>query len=242
MRHFILTIALIVVSAAPSICAEYAIFKVHGEVALKRKGESEWHGVEKRNPLAPQDILRIDDNSSVMIIDIESGQIFRSTFSGEKSVYDIVSSAKVASASMTALACQELYGEIKTNSMQDNDLRVGAVFRGDNDMSDLDSLAKHLFKDKNVELHIVDDEDGVVHLSLKNLANKPLYVNVVRISPIGARHICFEFKPGSDCEGLLLPEGASIDLPQYQFDSNGSTFHPFTTTFKYDTRALQRRL
>lgn len=240
MRHFFFTVALFLM-CVPAFSANYSIFKIQGNVSVKKAGDSTWREAARRDDLSLQDMLRLGENSSVIIINAESGQLFKSQSSGEHKVYDIVSSAKLASASMTVLACMELGEEIKTLSAKDNDLRVGAVYRGNGDMSYLDSLAVNLFNDNRVAITVIEEE-GMAHFALENRASEPLFVNVVKVSSSGSRHVCFEFKPGSECDGLLLPPGKLVELPQYLFAMDGSTFHAFATKFKFDTRALQRRL
>lgn len=242
MRHYFFTIVLFLMCLSTAFSADYAIFKIQGDVFVKKAGDATWRSAARRDALNSHDMIRLGEKSSVMIINTESGQLFKSYSSGEQRVYDIVSSAKLASASMTVLACQELGEEIKNRSTKDNDLRVGAVYRGNNDMSFLDSLAVNLFADNRVGLSVIEEDGGMAHFALKNLSSEPLFVNVVRVSSSGSRHVCFEFKPGSVCEGLLLPPGVSMELPQYVFALDGSTFQAFATTFKFDTRALQRRL
>ena len=241
MKRILLLAALLLPGILPVFSAPYALFRFQGDVTVKHSGEGTWNKAARRDTLVPQDVLKIGENAYVMIINIESGQIYKSSGRGEKRVYDIVSSAKAASASVTALSCRELFEELKTDTSKSNDLRVGAVFRGESDMRRLDSLARDCRPDGRVSLTVLEDA-GMVHFCLKNLSETPLFVNVVRISSEGKRQVCLEFKPDSECDGLLLPPGVSLELPQYQFVSDGSSFFPFATSFKYDTRALQRRL
>lgn len=240
MKRCLLTLLLLVCPLlAPA--TEYSIFKLQGMVSVKKAGDTLWRVAARRDALAARDLLRLEENASVVILDTASGQLYKSAGSGEMLVYQVIQSAKASSAKTSALACQELVGEMKTNASEANDYRVGAVYRGDSDLHLLDSLAAHLFADDRIALTLMEEEDAM-HVSLRNLAGEPLFVNVIRISPSGSRHVCFEFKPDSPSEGILLPPGASIDLPQYLFAADGSHYHPFATSFPYDTRALQRRL
>lgn len=240
MKRLIIAFSLLF-AAVTSYSANYSIFKLEGEVSLKRKESNLWVTASRRDTLAVQDLFKLTHGASVTVINKDTGQLFKSTRTGEMSVYEIITRAKSESAKITSLVCQEFKSEIKDYYSGNNDMRVGAVYRGESDMHLLDSLAGHWQEDTSVAIGLASD-DETLYFVLENVSSGPKYVNVVRIAPDGKKSVCLEFKPGADCEGLLLPSGAHVALPQYRFLPDGSVFKAFSSAFPFDTRALQRRL
>lgn len=242
MRRTIIILVLSLLSGGiSSYAARYAIYKIEGEVLIKRENTDSWENAFRRDIVEIKDILKIAQSSAVTIINLDSGQLFNSADIGEIQVYKLISKAKAKSANLTSLMCKELVSEMKNYTSGNNDLRVGAVYRGESDMLDLDILASQCMEDKTLSLETVE-EDGTVYFILRNVSNTPKYANVIRVALDGSRYVCFEFKPGSDCEGLLIPPGVTVGLPQYRFLSDKSTYKAFSSSFPIDTRALQRRL
>lgn len=241
LRKFLALAAMLLLPFSAALAADYSVFKTEGEVRLLHKGDSLWRAAQKREPLALQDRVRIGEASSIAIVDGQSGRIYRCAVAGEKRVHELIASAKESAARVSALACKELAAELKANPSQSNNQRVGAAYRGENDLKQLDQLAKHLPKDKKIALTVIR-QDGMVHFALKNRTGKSLYVNVLKTAADGTRSICFDFQPAALCEGLLLPPRKEMGLPQYEFIDDGAAYSAFSSNFPYDTRALQLRL
>lgn len=229
--------------------SRYSVYKTKGTVRVCPKSESAWTAAERNRELQLGDRLQLEAGASVTIFDSSNSLLYPYETPGECTVMEAVRSVRDKAGSRTGAVNAEMKRSIEGHGAAAASYAVlGASFRAQGGAAFTDSLAVSLqglagagAKDPKLALTIVPDGDAAV-FKLRNGADIPLYVNILRISN-GDPTVCLEFDGKEGSEGILLDAGAELVLDQYPFVVlDGARYLPFGTVRCYDTRSLQRAL
>lgn len=229
--------------------SRYSVYKTKGTVKVCPRSETVWADAERNRELQLGDRLQLGAGASVTLFDSSNNLLYPYDTPGECTVMEAVRSVRDKAGSRTGAVNAEMKRSIEGRGADPAAYGVlGASFRGAGEAAYTDSLAVSLQGIAGAEpcctqltLSVEPDGDAAV-FKLRNGADIPLYVNILRVSGEDLT-VCLEFDGKEGSEGILLDAGTELVLDQYPFVVlEGARYLPFGTVRSYDTRSLQRAL
>lgn len=248
MKKTILILLAALLALSLSAQSRYSVYKTRGSVRICPKSETDWVDVTWNRVLQLGDLLHLEERSSITILDSSNSMLYMYEKVGECTVMEAVRAVRDKAGSLTCAVLAEMKRDIKGSPAEATYDVVGVSYRGQDSVAYTDSLAVSLrqvasrgVNNAQLALQLVPEEDAML-FRLRNNADTPLYINVLRISS-GELTVCLEFDGKEGSEGLLLDTGTEILLDQYPFlVQDGANYLVYGTLRYYDTRSLQRAL
>lgn len=253
MRILLLSLLLWGISIGVMAQKQYKIFKTTEGVTLK-DAQGKKVAVSKRMEVALGDVLHIPTGGKVGILENESKQIYYSDITGEVRVVKIIVDAKKQADNSIAAVNRQIINSITEQQQQGHNYSiVGAAHRGegsDNYTQQVYASLYRLIKESkqnpttsSLNLMLREGEEGTFYFSLKSHSDKPLFVNVVAITPGSAPRICLQPGQSTGTPYILLNAGGCRELSELPFAcelGEEVLYLLFGSEQPFDSRLLQR--
>ena len=243
----ILLLCLLTLIVQPLLAQKYlVIYRLNGDVQLRRVNATEWTRAARRDALEWADLLHIPADGNVRILDLRDSSFYQLGPSGAITVRQQIEAAKKQADNITGRLNEEILADLKDQRAGTPGYSVkGVSYRGeaadDTFIRELAAaLLAHAEGDAPLSYEMVNEDDGGFHFILHNRSSAPLFVNVLRRSP-GKINVCFETSTARN-KFILIPGGKSLELSAYSFLAGAGQFTVFGTEKPVDSRALLRAL
>lgn len=219
IRQLFLAIALIL-TAMPGMSRTLKIYSITGKVS--KKTDAGWVALKKNGEVTDADMLKINQASSIKLIDNIIHKVHVFDQPGESLVSRLIDKSLRESSSITSRMVAE---SRKQMSGAKSHGTSGASIRGTDDESLLETLFTALnngfqaAENKgDISLTKVADSDGLFHLRITNNGNNELYANVF----IHTEHTLWEalYKFDGEESALYLAPHSSIEIKHIQLASS----------------------
>lgn len=251
MKRYLFLI-IIVILGQTLYAQKYSIYKCSDGVMIKHLNSTEWESCKKRDNLSLVDLIRIPENSSIVILDKTTNRLYKNSTEGEKKVKSIIDESIENANKVVKL----LNSEIVQNTKSDNSnsySSYGSIVRGDDEEVNAlhMSICNYLIAvSRSNDLCTADDlivrlkEDSLDEITFEftNNTDKVLFVNVIRINSRSEFSLCYVFDQDTQIEGCMLGAKSNKKITEYVFAKDTDenvTYIPFGTTFAYDSKLLQ---
>ena len=223
-RFFIIICIMFPLSAIAQ--KNYQIKNTQGNVALCHVNEKTWVEAKTLTYVALDDIISFKENSSVTLLEKNTGRVFLSTEPGKVSVKKRLLNAEKSAQSLFAALNSELKKSVMNPNTTHPYVSMAAVTRS----SGCDTCPVHTDLYDSVYTNIIDflqerinvgssdiivektfDQQGTFAITIKNNSDKLLYFNVVHITD-GHPAICYYF---DDMDFIPLQSGDTVDLTSF---------------------------
>lgn len=235
---------------------KYTLYRVNGEVTVRKAQTTTWQTAQKRMEVEPADYLRIGKNSEAAVLDNTTNLIYPSGSSGTSSVRKIIEEGKRKDDRAASLVAKEMWNTITETGRGTNTYAMGGFTVRNPDKAGATRAiynALHRLIERVVQGEAPTDvRFGVTRISVReagcrfavhNDATEPWVVNILCINrQTGTASICVATR-SSDYQ-LVIPVGEKVEIP-YTFATEtppGTVYVLFAVQESYDVKRLQEML
>lgn len=219
-------ILLFFVSLVLFLCATAKTLKIYSVTGkVTKKDGTAWTKLTKPGTLSDSETININPASSLRVLDTDSRQVYTFTKEGIHSVSTLLKQAAQDNSS--------LGGKIAAESRRQSTLAankvhqdVGAAKRATLDEEHQEALYSALVKgfasgvnQGDLILNKHKAEDDLIYLSINNIGNKPLYVNVFTTTDDG--HWCAVYEFDNENPALFIAPGKSVLMDNLLLSDEG---------------------
>lgn len=235
---------------------KYTLYRINGEVAVRKAKTTTWQTAQKRMAVEPADYLRIGKNSETAVLDNSTNLIYPSAGSGTRSVQKIIEEGKRKDDRAASLVAKEMWNKITETGRSTNAYAMGGFTVRNSDKEGATRAiynALHRLIERVVQGEAPADERfGVARIPVReagcrfavhNTATEPWVVNILCINrQTGAASICATTRI-SDYQ-LAVPAGGTVEIPHtFAAETAPETVYVlFAVQAFYDVKRLQEML